>query len=140
MKELNRDAIRDMLAKEVAVLNDDIFDGEILRSTLYDAGYTCVAEEFSHAEEYALAAALEFFDGDIEQAIAAIERGNYRHYPDAYDREELGRGIIDDECNGRNLPDIVLDYIDYEALVKDMERDLERGKFTNFGYFAPERW
>lgn len=135
-----KESIRNALANELAVLNDDIFDGEILRSTLYDAGYTCVAEEFSHAEEYALAAAIEYFDGDIEQAIAAIERGNYRHYPDAYDHEGLGMAIIDEECDGHNLLEIVRDYIDYEALGKDMERDMERGKFTNFGYFAPERW
>lgn len=132
-----KESIRNALSNSFD--SNDNFDGEALGSTLCNAGYQTV-DDYSNDELNALAAAIEFFDGDIEQAIAAIERGNYRHYPDAYDREELGRGIIDDECNGRNLPDIVLDYIDYEALGKDMERDLERGKFTNFGYFAPERW
>lgn len=138
MKELNRDAIRDMLAGELAVLDDcGTFDGEILRSTLGDAGYECVAEEFNHAEEYALAAAIEFFGGDIEQAIAAIERDEYRHCPKVYTHEALGMEIIDTECIGRKLPEIVLDYIDYETLGKDTANG-ERGQFTHFGYFAPE--
>ena len=137
MKELSRDAIRDMLAKEVAVLNDDIFDGEILRSTLYDAGYTCVAEEFSYAEEYALAAALEYFDGDIEQAIAAIERGDYRHFPDVFTYEELGTEIAIGTMGGRYLPQLIVDYLDTETLGKDTANG-ERGQFTRFGYFAPE--
>ena len=119
--------------------SNDNFDGEALGSTLRNAGYQTV-DDYSNDELNALAAAIEYFDGDIEQAIAAIERGNYRHYPDAYDHEGLGMAIIDEECDGHNLLEIVRDYIDYEALGKDMERDMERGKFTHFGYFAPARW
>ena len=86
---------------------------------------------------HALAAAIEYFDGDIEQAIAAIEGGDYRHCPDAQDYEELGMKVAIDAMGGRHLPQLIADYLDTGTLGSDTANG-ERGQFTHFGYFAPE--
>lgn len=135
-----KESIRNALAKELAELNDrGFFVDAYLCNALFDEGYKFVSEKYTGDEVHALAAAIEFFDGDIEQAIAAIERGEYRHCPDVYsdDYEELGREIALDTMGGRYLPQLIVDYLDAETLGKDTA-DGERGQFTHFGYFAPE--
>lgn len=139
-----KESIRNALAEELAALDDrGFFVDAYLCNALFDEGYKFVSEKYTGDEVHALAAAIEFFDGDIEQAIAAIERGEYRHCPDVYsdDYEELGREIIDDETKDiPELPELVRDYLNLELLGREMMRDMERGKFTNFGYFAPKKW
>lgn len=131
-----KDEIRNALANSF----DDVgnFDGEALSSTLYDEGYHSV-DDFNNDDVHALAAAIEYYDGDIEQALATIERGKYRHCPDAETYEDLGWAILREETNVNCLPQIVCDYMDFEALGEDAER-WGHGKFTRFGYFEPEKW
>ena len=130
MKEL----IRDMLAN--ALDDNGYFDAVNFLRTLERNGYRCLAP-LKDAGLHALAAAIEYFDGDIEQAIAAIKRGDYRHCPDAQYYEELGIEIALDTIGGCYLPQLIVDYLDAETLGKDTA-DGERGQFTHFGYFAPK--
>lgn len=95
------------------------------------------ADRFDDDELHALAAAVEYFGADISDAIAAIERGDYRHYPDVFTYEELGNEIAIDTMGGRYLPQLIADYLDTEILGEDTANG-ERGQFTRFGYFAPE--
>lgn len=132
-----KESIRDMLSDAF----DDAgnFDAVNFLRALERAGYRRCAP-LGDAGLYALAAAIEYYDGDIEQARAAIDAGEYRHYPDAQTYEDLGWEILREETNVDRLPQLVLDYMDFETLGRDVSGDAERGKFTNFGYFAPERW
>lgn len=95
------------------------------------------ADRFGDDELYALAAAVEYFGADISDAIAAIERGDYRHCPEVFTYEELGKEIAIDTMGGRYLPELIVDYLDTETLGEDTANG-ERGQFTRFGYFAPE--
>lgn len=131
-----KESIRDMLSNAF----DDAgnFDEANFVRALQRAGYRSLAPFITRHTLYALAAAIEYYDGDIEQASAAIDAGEYRHCPDAQTYEDLGWEVLKDTANVERLPQIVLDYLDFESLGEDAEHD-EQGKFTNFGYFAPER-
>ena len=130
------ESIRDMLTN--ALDDDGDFNAVNFLRTLERNGYRRLAR-LRDAGLHALAAAIEYFDGDIEQALAAIERDEYRHCPDAQDYDDLGNEIIWQETNHHsNLPEFILDYIDFELLGKDVANN-EQGQFTHFGYFAPEK-
>lgn len=133
------ESIRDMLTN--ALDDDGDFNAVNFLRTLERNGYRRLAP-LGNDGLHALAAAIEYYDGDIEQARATIERGEYRHYPDAQDYEDLGREIFfaDTEKIRYEMPIYILDYLDVELLGKDMSRDGEYGQFTHFGYFAPEKW
>ena len=106
---------------------------------LEHAGCRRLAPFANRGRLHALAAAIEYYDGDIEKARAAIERGEYRHCPDVQYYEDLGWDVLSQETQHfREIPQVVLDYIDFESLGRDVE-DGEGGKFTHFGYFAPEK-
>lgn len=133
-----KESIRDMLSDAFDDLGN--FDEVNFVRVLERAGCRSLAPFITRHTLYALAAAIEYYDGDIEQARATIDAGDYRHYPDAQTYEELGGEILREETNVDRLPQIVLDYMDFEALGRDVAGDAERGKFTHFGYFAPEKW
>ena len=130
------DEIRNILA--AAFDDNGEFHAVNFLRALQRAGYRRLAP-LGNDGLHALAAAIEYYDGGIEQARATIERGEYRHCPDAQTYEDLGWEILREETNVDRLPQIVCDYMDFEALGEDAERG-ERGQFTHFGYFAPEQW
>ncbi|MBR0061631.1 MAG: antirestriction protein ArdA [Selenomonadaceae bacterium] len=123
------------------------FDADAMRKALDACKETAAAryididesDRFDDEELHAFAAAIEYF-GEVPEAITAIQRGEYRHCPDVQTYEDLGWEILREETNLDHLPQLVLDYMDFESLGRDVSRDGERGKFTKFGYFTPQRW
>lgn len=96
-----------------------------------------------------LAAAIEYFSADepptadtIRKAAQVVQNGDYLFFEDVNTYDELGEAFFYDECFGTTmvirLPDWLDNYIDFESLGEDVA-ERERGKFTGYGFFAPER-
>lgn len=109
-----------------------------------DYGYACT-----------LAAALDYFwdkvidlpafEDALKKACACVDNGKYRHCVDvedyeAGDYETIGEYYFFDACGFNvRLPQLIIDRIDMAAIGKDVAKQ-ERGKFTYYGYFAPEKY
>lgn len=128
-------------------------DGALLDTALEVFGHGSIQCDGEYALALDLTAALEFFGGEkdflfrtdltleefadaLDKAATIVARDQYVFFEDVYTCEDLGREVVLDEMGGQFLPDLILDYLDVEALGEDYERDTH-GKFTHYGFFAP---
>lgn len=87
-----------------------------------------IANEYAEEEFKAL---MEYL-GDFEEAYSTWEAGKFSYYPDVKDREELGQYVIDEGLWGE-IPDNLVNYIDYEAIGRDIDLNAN-GCFTDNGF------
>ena len=136
----------DLLDKFWDLLEEPEPDAENILNTLHKIG-SHICEGFSSTDFYALRAALEYLDvkgtpigvaARLDAAAKMIREENFKFYPDAYDDEQLGRDVFDEEDRGelenRNFAEYIS--VDYEQLGADFHTDTG-GVFTSIGYFAP---
>ena len=136
----------DLLDKFWDLLEEPEPDAENILNTLHKIG-SHICEGFSSTDFYALRAALEYLDAvdacptltaRMNAAAKMIREENFKFYPDAYDDEQLGRDVFDEEDRGelenRNFAEYIS--VDYEQLGADFHTDTG-GVFTSIGYFAP---
>lgn len=86
-----------------------------------DNGYA--EEEFKALMEYLR---------DFEEAYSTWEAGDFNYYPDVKDREELGQYVVDEGLWGE-IPENLINYIDYEAIGRDVSLNAN-GCFTDNGF------
>lgn len=136
----------DLFDKFWDLLEEPEPDAEEILNTLHKLG-SHICDGFSSADFYALRAALEYLDAvnacptltaRINAAAKMIREENFKFYPDAYDDEQLGRDVFDEEDRGELEWHRFSDYIrvDYEQLGADFRADTD-GVYTSIGYFAP---
>lgn len=87
-----------------------------------------IANEYAEEEFKAL---MEYL-GDFEEAYSTWEAGKFSYYPDVKDREELGQYVINEGLWGE-IPDNLVNYIDYEAIGRDIDLNAN-GCFTDNGF------
>lgn len=87
-----------------------------------------IANEYAEEEFKAL---MEYL-GDFEEAYSTWEAGKFSYYPDVKDREELGQYVINEGLWGE-IPDNLVNYIDYEAIGRDIALNAN-GCFTDNGF------
>lgn len=103
------------------------------------------ADNFDDYEFQAFAAAFDYyartsdpFIDVLKNAVEVIASGVYTFYPDVEDDFALGEARLAEEFGGNHCPHIVDDYFDFERCGEDFA-DETNGKFTRYGFFAPER-
>lgn len=106
------------------------FEGAISISELEDLADKINELDNQYAEEE-FKALMEYL-GDFEEAYSTWEAGDFSYYPDVKDREELGQYIVDEGLWGE-IPENLIDYIDYEAIGRDVDLNA-RGCFTENGF------
>lgn len=79
-----------------------------------------ITEIAESGEEETIAAYLEAVDGNVETAIA--EADNCILYSDCDSLEDLAYQLVDEGCYGE-IPDSLRNYIDYEAIARDLGFD-----------------
>ena len=80
--------------------------------------------EFSDGELEAADMITDDQNGDVEEAIGAVERGDYLFFPGVEDDEELGKAYIDMIGSIKDaVGDFLERYIDIQELADDMKRD-----------------
>ena len=106
------------------------FEGAISISELEDLAdkineldNQCAEDEFKALMEYL---------GDFEEAYSTWEAGKFSYYPDVKDREELGQYVVDEGLWGE-IPENLINYIDYEAIGRDIDLNAN-GRFTDNGF------
>ena len=106
------------------------FEGAISISELEDLAdkineldNQCAEDEFKALMEYL---------GDFEEAYSTWEAGKFSYYPDVKDREELGQYVVDEGLWGE-IPENLINYIDYEAIGRDIDLNAN-GCFTDNGF------
>lgn len=106
------------------------FEGAISISELEDLAdkineldNQCAEDEFKALMEYL---------GDFDKAYSTWEAGDFSYYPDVKDREELGQYVVDEGLWGE-IPEKLINYIDYEAIGRDIDLNA-RGCFTDNGF------
>ena len=82
-------------------------------------------------EEEAFKALIEYYD-DFDDAYECCKHENFCFYPDVQDEEDLGRYIVDEGLWGE-IPDNLVNYIDYEAIGRDVSLNAN-GRFTDNGF------
>lgn len=87
-----------------------------------------IANEYAEEEFKALMGYL----GDFEEAYSIWEAGDFSYYPDVKDREELGQYVVDEGLWGE-IPENLINYIDYEAIGRDIDLNAN-GCFTDNGF------
>lgn len=106
------------------------FEGAISISELEDIADKLNEIDNEYAEEE-FKALMEYL-GDFEEAYSTWEAGSFRYYPDVKDREELGQYVVDEGLWGE-IPENLINYIDYEAIGRDIDLNA-RGCFTDNGF------
>lgn len=106
------------------------FEGVISISELEDIADKLNEIDNEYAEEE-FKALMEYL-GDFEEAYSTWEIGNFSYYPDIKDREELGQYVVDEGLWGE-IPENLINYIDYEAIGRDIDLNA-RGCFTDNGF------
>lgn len=106
------------------------FEGAISISELEDIADKLNEIDNEYAEEE-FKALMEYL-GDFEEAYSTWEAGDFSYYPDVKDREELGQYVVDEGLWGE-IPENLINYIDYEAIGRDIDLNA-RGCFTNNGF------
>lgn len=106
------------------------FEGVISLSELEDIADKLNEIDNEYAEEE-FKALMEYL-GDFEEAYSTWEIGNFSYYPDIKDREELGQYVVDEGLWGE-IPENLINYIDYEAIGRDIDLNA-RGCFTDNGF------
>lgn len=141
--------IVDLLDKYYGVADDEFCEsgqGALLDEAFAVFGLHPVGMAKDYGAACDLAPALEYFlDGRtnlpafedaIKKADACVWSSKYRHYVDAETYEDVGDYVVYDMF-GEDLPKIILDHIDLDAVGRDVAEQ-EQGKFTRYGYFAPK--
>lgn len=106
------------------------FEGAISISELEDLADK-LNEINNGYEEEEFKALMEYL-GDFEEAYSTWEAGDFNYYPGVKDREELGQYIVDEGLWGE-IPENLINYIDYEAIGRDVDLNT-RGCFTENGF------
>ncbi len=83
-------------------------------------------------DEEAFKALMEYLD-DFNEAFSTLIDYNYTFYPEVEDREDLGRYVVEEGLWGENIPENLLNYIDYEAIGRDIDLNAS-GCFTENGF------
>lgn len=92
-----------------------------------------LAERIENAEgDDAFNALVEACDS-MEEALDAYEENDYMFYPGVTDEEELGEYIVNEGLFAVDIPDELINYIDYEAIGRDHYLG-STGSFTSEGY------
>lgn len=107
------------------------FEGAISISELEELADKLNEIDNEYAEEEEFKALMEYL-GDFEEAYSTWEAGDFNYYPDVKDREELGRYVVDEGLWGE-IPDNLVNYIDYEAIGRDIDLNAN-GCFTDNGF------
>jgi antirestriction protein len=78
---------------------------------------------------------------DIDWAMNILAKGRYSVYTGIKNREDLGYAMVDEGLLGE-IPDSLVNYIDYEAFGLGIERDLYCGekRISEFNSRAAERY
>jgi antirestriction protein len=76
----------------------------------------------NNLDENIVKAAIQNFC-DIHEAIEALEKGDFSYACDIDDEEDLGNYVVDEGLFGIDIPDQLKNYIDYEAIGRDMTCD-----------------
>lgn len=106
------------------------FEGAISISELEDLADKLNEIDNGYAEEE-FKALMEYL-GDFEEAYSTWEAGDFSYYPDVKDREELGQYVVDEGLWGE-IPENLINYIDYEAIGRDIDLNAN-GCFTENGF------
>lgn len=96
-----------------------------------------LAEELENLPEWdleVLSAILEHLGDDLAEALEVLRDGEYSYYPGVYEEEDLGVFVVDEGLFGE-VPESLLNYLDYEAIGRDW-RINEGGSFTSKGYIT----
>jgi antirestriction protein len=80
------------------------------------------AADLDGYDRYAIAAAMEAFGYDFDEALERQQRGCFTFYPDK-DLEEVGFEIVNDCYFTKDTPDIFTRYFDYAAFARDLGYD-----------------
>ena len=129
----------------------DDFDGKALDTALEVFGKDSVAIDDDYGYALDLAAALEYFiDPEysgfvnvddfavaLNKAVNTIDMGDYTFEPDIPTTYALGEFFFYRKTKAAYNVDWE-DYVDFERLGEDIAGDT-KGKFTRYGFFAPEK-
>lgn len=84
-------------------------------------------------DEVVFKALMEYCD-DYEDAYSILTNYEYTYYPDVHNEEDLGYYVVDEGLWGE-IPDNLVNYIDYEAIGRDIALNAN-GCFTDNGFIA----
>lgn len=84
-------------------------------------------------DEVAFKALMEYCD-DYEDAYSILTNYEYTYYPDVHNEDDLGHYVVDEGLWGE-IPDNLVNYIDYEAIGRDIALNAN-GCFTDNGFIA----
>lgn len=79
-----------------------------------------MVQEIEDGDTDIIAAILEAVDSNIQRAIDEADR--YRLMTECETLEDYARELVDDGCYG-SIPDSIINYIDFEALARDLSCD-----------------
>ena len=82
-------------------------------------------------DEEAFKALMEYCE-DYEDAYSILTNYEYSYYPDVHNEEDLGYYVVDEGLWGE-IPDNLVNYIDYEAIGRDVSLNAN-GCFTDNGF------
>ncbi len=127
--------------------NPTDFDGDALTTALEVFGENSVAIEDDYGYALDLAAALDYFGGNdaltvddfataLKKAVDTVDLGDYTFDADIWTTYGLGEFFFYKKTNARYGIEWE-DYVDFERLGEDIAGDT-KGKFTRYGFFAPE--
>lgn len=125
----------------------DDFDGKALDTALEVFGVTCVAVDDDYGYALDFAAALDYFGGNdaltvddfataLKKASRTIDLGGYTFDADISTTYDLGEFFFYRRTKAGYIVDWET-YVDFERLGEDIAGDT-KGKFTRYGFFAPE--
>lgn len=84
-------------------------------------------------DEVVFKALMEYCD-DYEDAYSILTNYEYTYYPDVHNEDDLGYYVVDEGLWGE-IPDNLVNYIDYEAIGRDIALNAN-GCFTDNGFIA----
>lgn len=130
--------------------DSDEFDGKALDTALEVFGHDSVAYEDDYGYALDLAAALEYFiDPEysrfvdvgyfataLSKAVETIDMSDYTFDADISTTYDLGEWFFYSNIKARRGMDWDA-YVDFEKIGEDIAGDA-KGKFTRYGFFAPE--
>lgn len=134
--DCNFEELQEKLQKDTCYITDvdsDFnysFEGAISISELEDLADKINELDNQYAEDE-FKALMEYL-GDFEEAYSTWEAGDFSYYPDVKDREELGQYVVDEGLWGE-IPENLINYIDYEAIGRDIDLSAN-GCFTENGF------
>lgn len=124
------------------------FDGKALDTALEVFGVDSIGYEDDYGDALDLAAAMRYFLDEfdvhsvddfataLDEAVGMINTGDYTVEPDISTTYALGEFFFYNKTKARYGTGWE-DYVDFERLGEDIAGDT-KGKFTSYGFFAPE--